>query len=151
MIVTMEEREALVEQFVLILTDTGNTATHTLTFGTCAGKGDCRYAIVNQFINHLLTRPILIAKGKEEAITNFLFVSIFVINDMKTIAKHNLLDQFSSSRIFAGGGYEVNLALACRLEHGCHSKLDRVRNARREAIEHVVYQIPQELAIVLVS
>ena len=129
MIVAIEEREALVEEFVLILTDTGNTATHTLSFGACAGKRDSRYAVVNQFVNHLLASPVLVAKGKEEAIAYLLIFSIFVINDMEAIAKHDFFDQFGSSRIFAGSGYKVNLTLACRLKHSRHSKLDGVRHA----------------------
>ena len=76
----------------------------------------------------------LVAKGKEEAIAYLLIICIFVIDDMKTIAKHYLLHQLGSSRILTGGGHKVNLALACRLEHSRHSKLHTMRYTRRQAI-----------------
>ena len=87
MVVTVEERKAFIEEFVLVIADTRHTATHALALRTCTTQRDSRDTIVNQFVKHLFARPILITKRKEETIAYLLLICILIIDDMKAVLK----------------------------------------------------------------
>ena len=83
-----------------------------------------------QFVEQLLTSPILVAEGKEEAVAHVLAVGIFVVNHMETVAHHYLFYLGSAAGVLACVLHKVYLPLACRTEHGCHGKLHGMRHAR---------------------
>jgi hypothetical protein len=69
---------------------------------------------------------------------------------MKTVALHDLLDARSTPRILARMAYEVESALARRIEHSRHGILHRVGHAGRENIYDRVYEVAAKLSVVAV-
>lgn len=147
----MEGGEAAVEFVVLVIADRGGTTTHTLTLCARAAQGYRRDTIVDEFVEQLLARPVLVAESEEEAISHRFAVGIEVVNDMEAIAHHNLFDGVGTACVLARVLDKAYLPLACGTEHSRHGELHRMGYARGEAIENDVYEVAEELSVVAIS
>ena len=109
--VLIKRFHALLEHRIELIAHTTGAAAHTLLLAASSRERDAAHTIVEQLLEQLATRHVLIADGEEEPITHWLR-HVMVVHHMETIISEDFLHLIGTTLILTGIFHKVDFTLA---------------------------------------